>query len=153
MADVQCLFTGHRPTQDEIFRNDYRTAYSYNGICCYLEVLHGLSSNAAVLRRIHVLPGRIQRGDREYAMVWDCAPAPQSQLPVPKATLGAKTITLSSEPRDDRIDIKALLTEDSGGGQLIFYYQALLQDGRVVRIRPGMLTQRVLGRCGLIVCD
>lgn len=139
MADVQCLFTGHRPTQDETHCNNYRTAFSYNGICCYLEVLHGLSSNAAVLRRIHVLPGRIQRGDREYTTVWDCAPGPQSQLP--KATLGVKTVTPSSEPRDDSIDIKALVTEVSGGGQLIFYYQALFQEARVVRIRPGMLTQ------------
>ena len=153
MADVQCLFTVRRPTQDEIHRNNYRTDFSYNGICCYFEVLHGLSSNAAVLRRIHVLPGRIQRGDREYTMVWDCAPASQSQLPLPKVTLGAKTATLSSESRDDNIDIKALVTEESGGGQLIFYYQALLQDARVVRIRPGMLTQRVMERSGLVVCD
>ena len=153
MADVQCLFTGHRPTEAEIHRNNYRTAFSYNGICCYLEVLHGPSSNAAVLRRIHVIPGRIQRGDREYSMVWDCAPAPQSQLPLPKAKLGIKSVTLSSETRDDSIDVKALVTEESGEGQLIFYYQALLQDARVIRIRPGMLTHRVLERSGLIACD
>ena len=151
MANVQCLFSGHRPTQEEVNRNNYRTAFSNNGICYSLEGLHSLNSNAAVLRRIHVLPGRIQRGDREYTTVWDCAPAPQSQLP--KATLGVKTVTHPSETRDDGIDIKALVTEVSGGGQLIFYYQALLQDGRVVRIRPGMLTQRVLERSGLVACD
>lgn len=77
MADVQCLFTRCRPTQDEIYRNNYRIAFSYNNICCYLEVLRDLSSNAAVLRRIHVPPGRIQSGDREYTAVWDCTPAPQ----------------------------------------------------------------------------
>ena len=109
MADVQCLFTGHRSTQAEIDRNNYRTAFSQNGICCYLEVLHGLSSNAATLRRIHILPGRIQRGDREYTTVWDCAPAPQSQLT--KATLGVKTVTYSGETRDDDvIEIKAVAT-------------------------------------------
>src|SRR5271156_4443823 len=150
MADVQCLFNGYRPTKDEVYRNNYRTALSYNGICCYLEVLRGLSSNAAVLRRIHVLPGRIQRGDREYTAVWDCAPAPQSQLP--KATLGIESVTLPTELRDDKIDIKALVTEVSGGGPLIFYYQAMFQ-GATVRIRPGMLTQRVLERSGLITCD
>jgi hypothetical protein len=150
MADVQCLFSGYRPTKDEVFRNNYRTALSYNGICCYLEVLRGLSSNATVLRRIHVVPGRIQRGDREYTAVWDCAPAPQSQLP--KATLGVESVTLPTELRDDKIDIKALVTEVSGGGPLIFYYQAMFQ-GATVRIRPGMLTQRVLERSGLITCD
>ena len=150
MADVQCLFSGYRPTAKEVYHNNYRTAFSYNGICYYLEVLRGLSSNAAVLRRIHVLPGRIQRGDREYTAVWDCAPAPQSQLP--KATLGIKSVTLPTELRDDKIDIKALVTEVSGGGQLISYYQAMFQ-GATVRIRPGMLTQRVLERSGLITCD
>lgn len=150
MADVQCLFTGHRPTLDEIHRNNYRTAVCYNGICCYLEVLRGLSSNAAVLRRIHVLSGHIQRGDREYTAVWDCAPAPQPQLP--KATLGTKSVTLPSEFRDDRLDIKALVTDVSGEGQLIFYYQAMFQGARV-RIRPGMLTHRVLEHSGLITCD
>jgi hypothetical protein len=150
MADVQCLFTGFRPTEDEIRRDNFRTAFSYNGICCYLEVLRGLSTNAAALRRIHVLPGHIQRGDREYTAVWDCAPAPQSQLP--KATLGIKSVTVPDELRNDRIDIKALVTEVSGGGQLIFYYQAMFQ-GVQLRIRPGMLTMRVLEHSGLITCD
>jgi hypothetical protein len=150
MADVQCLFTGCRPTEDEIQRNNYRTAFSYNGVCCYLEALRGLSSNAAVLRRIHVRPGRIQRGDREYTTVWDCAPAPQSQLPT--ATLEIKSVAVPSESRHDRIDVKALVTEVAGGGQLIFYYQAMFQGARV-RIRPGMFTQRVLEHSGLITCD
>jgi hypothetical protein len=150
MADLQCLFTGYQPTKNELFLNNYRTAFSYNGICFYLEALRGLSSNAAVLRCIHVIPGRIQRGDREYNAVWDSAPAPQPELP--KATLGLKNVALPSELRNDKIEIKALVTELSGEGQLIFYYQATLQ-GLPVRIRPGVLTQRVLKRSGLITCD
>lgn len=102
------------------------------------------------MRCIHVLPGRIQRGDREYNAVWDSAPAPQPELP--KAMLGIRSVALPSELRNDKIEIKALVTEVSGGGQLIFYYQATLQ-GLPVRIRPGMLTQRVLTRSGLFTCD
>jgi hypothetical protein len=150
MADVQCLFTGYRPTQNEIDRNNHRVAFSYNGICCYLESLRGLSSSAAVLRRIHVLPGCIRREDQEYTAVWDCTPSPQPQLP--KATLEMESHTPPTEFRDDKIVIKALVTEVSGGGQLIFYYQAMF-EGVLVRIRPGMLTQRVLEGSGLITCD
>lgn len=150
MADVECLFTGYLPTPDEIYRNNYRTAFSRAGICCFLESLRRPSSNAADLRRIHVSPGHIQRGDREYTSVWDCAPTPRAQLP--KAKLEIESIKPPSDMRDDKIDIKALVTEVSGGGQLIFYYQATVH-GTAVLIRPGMLTQRVLERTGLITCD
>ena len=150
MADVECLFTGHLPTPDEISRNNYRTAFSYSGICCFLEALRRPSSNAVDLRHIHVSPGHIQRGDREYNSVWDSAPTPRAQLP--KAKLEIESIKPPSDMRDDKIDIKALVTEVSGGGQLIFYYQATVQETTVL-IRPGMLTQRVLERTGLITCD
>jgi hypothetical protein len=150
MADVQCLFTGYRPTRSEIDQNNYRIAFSYNGICCYLEVLRGLSSSAAVLRRIHVLPGCIQREDREYTSVWDCAPTPRP--PLSKATLEIESYSPPTELGDDKIVIKALVTEVAGGGQLIFYYRAIF-EGVLVRIRPGMLTQRVLEHSGLLTCD
>jgi hypothetical protein len=150
LADVECLFTGYYPTTDEIRRNNYRTAFSNAGICCFLEALGSLSSTAANLRRIHVMPGHIQRGDREYTSVWDCAP---TNLPdLPEAKLDPPSVTPLVDIRDDNVDIKIIVTEVSGGGQLIFYYRAKVQ-GATVLIRPGMLTQRVLERTGLIICN
>jgi hypothetical protein len=150
LADVECLFTGYDPPADEIRRNNYRTAFSEAGICCFLGILRYPSSNAADLRRIHVMPGHIQRGDREYTSVWDCAPTIRANLP--KAKLDPPSVSPLVDIRNDNIEIKPMVTEVSGGGQLIFYYQAKVQ-GTTVLIRPGMLTQRVLERTGLISCN
>jgi hypothetical protein len=150
IADVQCLFTGSPPYSKTESGNCYRTAFSFDGICCYMEALHGLSSNAAVLRRIHVVPGRIQKGDREYSAVMDFTH--QLELPLPKATLGTESITLPAEFREDNIDIKALVREDAIGSELRFSYEAAFQ-GTLARIHPGIFTQRVLRRTGLITCS
>ena len=149
VADVQCLFTGHSPYFEE--KKSYcGTASSFNGICCYIEALHGLSSNAAVLRRIHVIPGRIQKGDREYSEVNDFTY--DLRLSLPKATLCPKSITLPNELRKDNIDIKALVRENTSGSALQFSYEAAFQ-GTLALIHPGTFTQRVLRRTGLIKCS
>jgi hypothetical protein len=150
LADVECLFTGYDPTAAEIRLNNYRTAFSNAGICCFLDILRYPSSNGADLRRIHVMPGHIQRGDREYTSVWDCAPTIHDRLP--NAKLEISSISPVIEPRDDKVNIVPMVTEISGGGKLIFYYQAKMQ-GVIVFIRPGKLTQRVLERTGLISCN
>ena len=149
IADVQCLFTGCTRYSEKESGYPYRTASSFNGICCYIEALHGLSSNAAVLRRIHVLPGRIQKGDREYNEMKDFVH--QLQHPLPKATLGTKSITLPAEFREDNIKIKALVREDASGSGLQFSYEAAFQ-GTLARIHPGIFTQRLLRRSGLVAC-
>jgi hypothetical protein len=150
IADVQCLFTGCTPSSEEKSISLYRTASSFNGICCYIEALHGLSSNAAALRRIHVLPGRIRKGDREYSEVKDFEY--QLELLLPKATLDTKSITLPTEFREDIINIKAVVRENTSGSGLQFSYEAAFQ-GTLARIHPGIFTQRVLRRTGLITCS
>ena len=147
---VQCLYTGCRPLSEKESGRTYRTASSSNGICCYMEALHGLSCNAAVLRRIRVLPGRIQKGDREYCEVNDFGH--QLKLPLPKATLGSESTTLPADFREENIDIKALVREDSLGSGLQFTYEAAFQ-GTVARIYPGIFTERVLRRTGLVTCS
>lgn len=150
LADVQCLFTGYQSTTEDTSGDDKHTAVSFNGICCYIEALHGLSSNAAVLRRVHVLPGRIQKGDREYCLVTDFPPSASGRLP--KAKLGPESITPPTKFRSDKFDIKALVREVSNGSALNFDYEAVSQS-MLTRIRPGMFTRKVLRRTGTITCD
>jgi hypothetical protein len=147
IADVQCLFTGCPPSSKNV---TYRSAFCFNRICCYVEALHGLSSDAAVLRRIHVLPGRIQRGNREYSAVSDLRYPVNIRLP--KATLSTESIALPAEFRKDTIEIKALVREDAVGSELRFCYEAAFQ-GTLAVIPPSDFTQRVLRRTGLITCS
>lgn len=149
IADVQCLFTGCTPYSEKGC-SSFQTASCFNGICCYIEALNGLSSSAAALRRIHVLPGRIQKGNRGYDAICDFGHT--LELPLPKATLSAKSITLPAGTRVDNIDIKALVRETATGSELQFSYEAEFQ-GTLARILPGDFTQRVLRRTGLITCS
>lgn len=149
MAGAHCLFTGHPSEQSALQRT--RTALSLNGICCYIEALHGPSSNASVLRRVRVLPGRILRGDREYAEVFD-GPGPPFQFHLPRAKFSPTSVTTPATYREDEFEVKPLVEEQSNGLGLSFYYEAAFPMA-VARIEPGNLTQRVLLRTGLIVCN
>ena len=152
IRDVQCLFTGFPPYSKTEQGMAFQTASSINGICCFIEALQGLSSNAAVLRRIHVLPGRIQKGDREYSEVTDSDH--QVELPLPRAKLSRKSITPPANYREDNgnIKIKALVRENTNGSALEFTYEAAF-EGTMARIYPGHLTQRILCCTGLITCS
>ena len=100
---------------------------------------------------MHVLPGRIMKGDREYGVVRDFA-NPDYATPLPKAILSPKSIALPAEFRNDTIKIKALVRENAVGSELQFSYEAAFQ-GTLALIPPGKLTQRVLSRTGLVTCN
>ena len=73
---------------------DDNTATASSGICCYRECLTGISSKAAAMRVIHVVPGHIERGTAQYDTVSDgkLAKAITSDLESTKLTQADNTI-------------------------------------------------------------
>lgn len=70
LQEIRPLFDGstHVTGENEPGRI---VANASSGICCYRECLHGISSEAAATRIIHIIPGHIERGTAQYDVVDD----------------------------------------------------------------------------------
>ena len=150
LADVSAIFNGYWDSTN--INNDRTvqcTAISRSGICCYLDGLRSITGRAEMMRIVHVLPGHIQRGHRQYDSVYDgdsCAPDVASvqleslETPEPKAI-----------SRCGSIEAKAMVMERGTEQSLIFYYKVTIQDVSVF-LQPGRLTQKILLRTGILTC-
>ena len=153
MSDVICIFTGNQQTSVEIERKNYETALSHCGICIYLEALESMTSDASLLRRVHVIPGHISWNDRVYGSVWDSAPRVLS-ADLDEITFNedvTRTPSLCDRPED--MQIKALVSEiiSDDRESIVYYYKVTLAHGAVL-VRPGFVTACILKRTGLLGC-
>lgn len=150
LEQAQSLFAGRPPNLQEDEVDGLEIASSSNGICCYIEALNGLSCDAAVLRRVHVLPGRIQRGNREYNEVMDFQPTFETGLPAAK--LNPSNANVPTKFINASIDVKGIVREVPGTSALGFYFGAQV-EGKAAIICPGLLTERVLSRTFIVPCN
>lgn len=129
-------------------------ATSSNGICCYRECLKGINSKAAAMRIIHVIPGHIERGTAQYDTVSDSG-APDREFATPEAATLTQ-VESGSLTREavylGKFEVKALATESSTYRQLRFHYKVLLPNGFVTHIQPGMFSDHLLERAGILTC-
>ena len=130
------------------------TATSSSGICCYRECLKELSSKAAAMRIIHVIPGHIERGAAQYDSVSDSG-KPDRDFSIP--TSATLTQVERRSPKNEvihlgKFEVKALATESSTYRKLNIHYKVILPDGFVAQIFPGGLCDHILERTGLIRC-
>lgn len=133
---------------------DGYTATSSSGICCYRECLKGISSKAAAMRVIHVIPGHIERGTAHYDFVSDGG----LNNRIPSALESVTLIQAdSSNPKLETIklgnlELKTLASESSTYRKLHIHYKVLLPNGSVTQIQPGLLSNQVLQRTGILTC-
>ncbi|KAL9619903.1 MAG: hypothetical protein Q9160_005550 [Pyrenula sp. 1 TL-2023] len=149
MGKAHCLFTGCFPSTSAEGDVACRLAFSFNGICCYMESLQDLGCNPVTLGRIHLLAGHIQRDDREYREVRDISCDYEYSLP--EAKLSLSNTNIPSKLRDEKFQIKGIAREVIGGNSLGFCYE-LSSDRIKMRISPSYIRD-VLRRTGLITCD
>ena len=130
------------------------TATSSSGICCYRECLRGITSKAAAMRIIHVIPGHIERGTAQYDVVSDGGLDNRTSS-VPESA--ALTQVKSSDPICEainlgRFEVKVLATESSVYRRLSVHYKVLLPNGSSTQIQPGLLSNQILERTGVLTC-
>ncbi|KAL8733758.1 MAG: hypothetical protein Q9166_001952 [cf. Caloplaca sp. 2 TL-2023] len=125
-----------------------------SGICCYRECLHGISSEAGVMRIIHVIPGHIERNTAQYDIVDD--QGFENRVPPiaePVSLARAESTFPKHEPIQlGKFEIKALATESSLYRRLHFGYKVFLPNGSISQIQPGLLSNQVLERTGVLWC-
>ncbi|KAI9817885.1 MAG: hypothetical protein M1827_001004 [Pycnora praestabilis] len=115
------IFSGHsdharyyNKISDSLDR-DICTARVRQGTCYYLDCLRSLSSQADMACLVHVLPGHIQRGDKQFSSIFDPAWTSNGDL----TTIRYDTIeehdsaAVVKEPQSAKIKIEAFGLENS----------------------------------------
>ena len=166
LAAANILFQGFQLSGPGKSLRDVRpcTAISRRGICCFIDAIRSISCQADMLCRIHVIAGHIHYKNRSYESVfdgnsiWDKAwtiagraltaaeknPAQigESSDSIPDAIITAPDIT----------KVQALATEASSGSTLLCHYRVSTSKSSVL-VSPGKITECVLDRTGLIICN
>lgn len=186
LEEALFLFTGANSDGGEsVYHADLpakpRSAVCASGICVFIEGMISMSTRADLLRRIHVIPGRIGRSNpaslssvpREYDSVLDVIKWPKSTLqslqiePPSRAdsVLGESEGEMELESRQElptqhgnhRLDLTDLkmtaeVAESGDAGEITFFYRISTADGDII-VPPGKVTMGVLRYTGLIACD
>lgn len=150
---IRPLFDGSIPISDSADPGSI-VATSSSGIYYFREYLRGISSKATAIRLIRIIPGHIERGSAQYDLVGDGNL--DSRLPplAEPVTITQADSSDSKQPifHPERFFVKALATESSIYRQLLFVYEVLLPNGAATVIQPGLLSNRILERTGILTC-
>ena len=152
MTDNIYLFAG----EDSLGENRHlecRTAMAVNGICVYMECLQGLSVRPELLRKVHVIPGYIGRGNKVFDSVWDSSTGVEHAWEEATFETAAEPSTLGQDQGGmEALTLTPMVDEPSDGmGKLMFYYQIATPHTRTF-VQPGRITENVLRSSGIINC-
>lgn len=131
--------------ESDFLERDVRTAHVRQGVCYYLECLQSVTSQAEMMRMVHILPGYIHMGDRRFSSIYDPSvthqPSPTAQWNVVQKH---DSTAMVEERRYGNTKVEAFGLEKSVEHELIVFYQVSI---------PGRLTYEILKGTGLVTCD
>lgn len=128
-----------------------RVASSRGGICGFIQSLKSISASADVIRKIYVVAGTIESGDRTYEMVFDCDACQVSPL-VEEVRYESTTTAFPIEPtQHESIEVTACVTEATSDRTLLFYYRFSMPKGFVF-VQPGLITRKILKKTVIMRC-
>ncbi|KAI4264467.1 MAG: hypothetical protein L6R42_000426 [Xanthoria sp. 1 TBL-2021] len=135
----------------------YCTAAVNHGLCYFLDCLRSISSHAENARMVHIVPGPIQMGDKQFNNVYDIPGGSEepSTKPAPvQADIleGFQPTSIIRQARGFDLKIDMLATESAAEQELMVYYRATIPGGPVIRLRPGWISKAVLKGTGILTC-
>lgn len=154
------LFSGHShhsryfPDSD-LLERDTCTALVRQGLCYYLDCLRSTTSQAEMVRMVHILPGHIQMGDRQFDNIFDPATAPTSpSLAAIQYDMVEEhnSSTMIEEPRSDSIKLEARGLEKSAERDLVAYYQVSIPGEPTIQLKPGLVARKILMNTSMLTC-
>ncbi|KAL8785773.1 MAG: hypothetical protein Q9213_003151 [Squamulea squamosa] len=135
----------------------YCTAAVNHGLCYILDCLRSISSHAENARMVHIVPGHIQMGDKQFGHVYDIPGGSEvpSKEPAPVQADILEGLQLTSITRQARrfdLKIDMLCTETATEQELMVYYRATIPGGPVIRLQPGQISKAALKGTGILTC-
>ncbi|KAL8859971.1 MAG: hypothetical protein Q9178_003520 [Gyalolechia marmorata] len=143
---------------DQIYGGpQYCTAAVSSGLCYFLDCLRSISSHAENARTVHIIPGPIQMGDKQFYHAYDppgISNEPSTEpAPVQADILeGFQPTSIIRQARQFDLKIEMLGTESAAERELMVYYRATLPGGPVIWLLPGLNSKKVLRATGILTC-
>ena len=161
LADPIEIFSGHSDhsryyMQSDLLERDVRTAHVQQGVCYYLDCLRSMTSQAEMMRMVHILPGYIHMGDRHFSSIFDIPNTNNSRRPTTAqwdVVEEYDSTTMVAKARCGNIKVEAFGLEKSMEHELVVFYQVSIPGEPTFKLRPGRLTYTVLKRTGIATCD
>ena len=150
-----CGHDRYKPSKITRLGGEMCTATVRQGLCYYLDCLRSLSSIVANARVVHIVPGHIQMGDRQYDSTYDPSQTSwMANTPIrfdivenldSGDTLGqSRWGNLKAEPCG---------LEKTTEHELIVFYKALIPNELPLNLRLCYLSRRILKNRGILTCD
>lgn len=154
------IFSGHsdhtryRPENNPSGK-DYCTATVKQGLCYYLNCLQSLSSHAENARVVHIIPGHVQKDDRQFTSVHDTNEPSKTHLsPVQIDVLQeSNNDNIIRQPQHVDIKLELLGLEKATDHVLVVYYRAMVPGEPAITLRPGLISYSVLRGTGRVTCE
>ena len=123
------------------------SAIAHQGVCVYLDSLHGLAGSPESLARVHIVPGCIETDNRRYSEIRD-APwkAPNYMV---KNSYIAKALPSLMPLMADRLNVVAILTETETS--ILFSYEISSSNGTSY-VSPGAIAIASSRARGCVPC-
>ncbi|KAL8685245.1 MAG: hypothetical protein Q9224_005895 [Gallowayella concinna] len=135
----------------------YCTAAVNHGLCYFLDCLRSISSHAETARTVHVVPGLIHMGDKQFHHVYDTPGAidgPSTKAAPVQADIleEFQPTSIIRQARQFDLKIEMLGTETAAEQELTIYYRATIPGGPVITLQPGHISRAVLKGTGVLTC-
>ena len=141
--------------ESDTLEKDVRSAHVRQGVCYYLECLQSVTSQAEMMRMVHILPGYIHMGDRRFSSIYDHPKNNGSSSTTAQWNVVQEhdSTAMVEEQRYGNIKLEAFGLEKSVEHELIVFYQVSIPGESTFKLRPGRLTYTILKGTGLVTCD
>ena len=134
---------------------EHCTATVKQGLCYYLNCLQSLSSHAENARVVHIIPGHIQMGDKQFSSIYDPGVTPTTDPSPIQFDILEESPPASMIRQPRRIDIKLemLGLEKAADHELIVFYRTIMPEEPAITLQPGGISHKVLKGTGILTCE
>ena len=161
MADPIEIFSGYSDhsryyMESDILERDVRTAHVHQGVCYYLDGLRSITSQAEMVRTVHIISGHIHMGDRQFSSIYDIPTTTISRNPTTAqwdVVEDYASTTMVADARCGKIKVEAFGLEKSMEHELVVFYEISIPGEPTFKLRPGRLAYTVLKQTGIVTCD
>ena len=150
-----CGHDRYQPSEITSLRGKMCTTTVRQGLCYYLDCLRSLNSIVENARIVHIVPGHIQMGDRQYDSTYDPAhvirvATTPIRFDIIKELDSGDTL---GQPQWGNLKAEPCGLEKTTEHELIVFYKALIPNELPLNLRLCYLSRRILKNRGILTCD
>ena len=150
-----CKHDRYYPENNPDGRREFCTATVRRGLCYYLDCLRSSSSIVENARIVHIVPGHIQMGDRQFDSTYDPGQLDRGKSSPMKFDIIEKFDSGDTleQPRWGNFKAEPRGLEKMTEHELVVFYKALIPNEPPLNLRLCYISRHILKNRGMLTCD